>query len=257
VITALRSKEAFARDGLARRDAPFLAILLVGFVLFAVGSPRHWSYFGAAAAAAAGASALAWAVPWQRLPGIAAVVPQLLTVGAIALLRHGQGGSLSGYGALFFVPTLWVACYGTRAALALVLASVALAFWVPIALIGGKLYPQSQWRAGGLLVLTVGLFGVVIQRLIANLVDEQRRRAAAEQRLRETGAYEIHDDVVQDLTVAQLALALDDPPRAAVAIDHALEVSQQIVNDLLRARPHGTPGSLVRREGFGAPQPPP
>jgi len=95
--------------------------------------------------------------------------------------------------------------------------------------------------------MIVGLLRLVIQHLIASLLAEQTRRLEAEQRLREAGAYEIHDDVVQDLTVAQLALALNDRARAAHAIDRALHVAQTLVSDLLPTRPHATPGSLVRQ----------
>jgi signal transduction histidine kinase len=247
IAAALRSKDAFSSAGLARRSAPFLGLLLLGFALFAVGSPRHWWYFAAALALAAAACLLAVLLPWPRLPDPIVVAPPLLLVAAIALLRQGQGGSLSGYGALFLIPTLWVACYGTRTELALILAALVLSFWLPIALVGGHSYPASQWRSGGLLVLIVGLFGLVIQQLIASLLAEQTRRLEAEQQLREARAYEIHDDIVQDLTVAQLALALNAPARAADAIDQALHVAQAIVSDLLPTRPHATPGSLVRK----------
>jgi signal transduction histidine kinase len=245
VIAALRTKEPYRRQGLARRSAPFLALIVLGFVLFLAGSPRHWWYFAAACAVVVIACALAVALPWNRLPAIAAVLPPLLVVLAIALLREGQGGSLSGYGALFLIPTLWMACYGTRVQLVVILVVVVLAFWLPILFVGSPSYPSSQWRSGGLLVLVVGLFSLVIQRLIAGLLDEEARRLAAEQRLREAGAYEIHDDVVQNLTVAQLALAVDDPPRAARAVAEALQVSQQIVGNLLQGR-HTSPGGLVR-----------
>ena len=88
-------------------------------------------------------------------------------------------------------------------------------------------------------MLIVGLFGFVIQQLIAGLIK-------AEQQKRTAGAYEIHDDLIQNLTVAQLALALDDPARAVEAIDHTLDVAQQIVSDLLQARSATEPGDLVR-----------
>jgi signal transduction histidine kinase len=245
VIESLRTKEAYRRQGLARRSAPFVGLIVLGFVLFLAGSPRHWWWFLAACAVFVVACCLAVFLPWRRLPAIAAVLPPLLVVLAIALLRQGQGGSLSGYGALFLIPTLWMACYGTFVQLVVILVTVVLAFWLPIVLVGSPSYPSSQWRGGGLLVLIVGLFGFVIQRLIAGLLDEEAGRLAAEQRLREAGAYEIHDDVVQNLTVAQLALAVDDPPRAARAVDEALRVAQGIVGNLLQGR-HSEPGGLVR-----------
>jgi len=246
-MIALRTKEPFTRPGLARRGAPFAILLAAGFVLFLFGTPRDWSYFVAAIAVAAAAFAAAWLVPWERLPQFATIVPPLAVVLAIVLLREGQGGSLSGYGALFLVPTLWVACYGTRGQLAVVLGAVLLAFWLPIVVIGEPSYPTSQWRGGGLLVVIVGFFGFVIQQLLDNLLDEERRRLEAERRLRQASAYELHDDVVQSLTVAQLSLGLDDAERAKSAVDRALTVAQHIVELLLTSRPgEVAPGSFVR-----------
>jgi signal transduction histidine kinase len=246
-MIALRTKEPFTRPGLARRGAPFAILLAAGFVLFLFGTPRDWSYFVAALAVAVASCAAAALVPWERLPPTAVIVPPLAVVLSIVLLREGQGGSLSGYGALFLVPTLWVACYGTRMQLAILLAGVLVAFWAPIVLIGEPAYPTTQWRSGGLLVVIVGFFGFVIQQLLENLLDEERRRLDVERRLREASAYELHDDVVQNLTVAQLALGLEDAGTARAAVDRALKVAQHIVELLLTNRPDSTaPGSFVR-----------
>jgi signal transduction histidine kinase len=246
-MIAVSARDPFAPAGLARRGAPFLAILLLGFVLFLAESPRNWWYFTGAALVAVVAVAAAALVPWHRLPRIVGVLVPLGIVLSIALLREGQGGSLSGYGALFLLPTLWAASYSTRTQLLIVLGAVLTAYWLPIVVVGSPYYPSSQWRGGGLLVLIVGLFGFVIQQLLHNLTAEAERRADAERRLRQTSAYELHDDVVQNLTVAQLALAAGDVKRARTAVSAALEVGQAIVQDLLSAHAP-RPGSFVRRE---------
>jgi len=246
-VIAVSGRAPFAPGGLARRGAPFVAILLIGFVLFLTGTPRHWGYFAAAAVVAALALASGALAPWERLPGIAAVAVPLAIVLSIALLREGQGGSLSGYGALFLLPTLWVACYGDRTQLLIVLAAMLVAYWLPIVVIGAPYYPSSQWRGGGLLVLIVGLFGLTIQQLLFDLGAEEGLRADAERRLREASAYELHDDVVQNLTVAQLALAVGDGERAQSAVGNALKVGQGIVESLLSTQTL-EPGSLVRRD---------
>jgi signal transduction histidine kinase len=246
IAVAVRARDSSGTPALALRSSPFLGILLVGFLLFTIGSPRHWWWFAAAASLVVGACATAVWARWDRFPEVLAVTPAVLVVGSVVLLRQGQGGGASGFGALFLVPTLWVACYGTRAQLIVVLTAVVVAFWLPIAVIGGHSYPASQWRGGGLLVLVVAFIGVVIQQLIGTLLAEQSRRLEAERALREARAYEIHDDVVQDLTAAQLALAINDRPRAAAAIDRALKVAQAIVGDLLATHAPATPGSLVR-----------
>src|SRR5207248_3279974 len=128
---------------------------------------------------------------------------------------------------------LWVACYGTRAQLVLLLAAVAAAYWVPIVVVGGPAYPALQWRAGGLFTIVAGLFGVVIQDLIASLLLEQKRRENAERQLRSAQAYDLHDDVVQNLTVAQLSLSRDDSAGAETAVRRALAGAQQVVSELL------------------------
>jgi signal transduction histidine kinase len=75
--------------------------------------------------------------------------------------------------------------------------------------------------------------GLAIQQLLIELAREEDRRAVAELQLRKISAYELHDDVVQNLTVAQLAIALGDGDRARSSIAKALEVGQQIVENLL------------------------
>ena len=224
---------------------PFLGLLLLGFVLFVFQTPRDWAYFAAAAGIAVLAcSAVAW-VNWAELPEPASVVPPLAIVLSIALLREGQGGSLSGFGALFLLPILWVAFFGTRTGLAIVLAAVLTAFWLPIVLEGAPGYPSSQWRSGGLLVLIVGMSGLAIQQLLIELAREEDRRALAELQLRKLSAYELHDDVVQSLTVAQLSLAVGEEERARDAISKALQVGQHIVENLL-ATEAPRPGRYVR-----------
>ncbi|HSP70885.1 MAG TPA: hypothetical protein VLN26_00865, partial [Gaiellaceae bacterium] len=81
------------------------------------------------------------------------------------------------------------------------------------------------------------------------LFAEIGAREETERRLREAEAYELHDDVVQNLTVAQLALSLDDREGAGAAIGEALTRVQRIVARLLASSRDGgrvVPGSLVR-----------
>jgi PAS domain S-box-containing protein len=76
---------------------------------------------------------------------------------------------------LYLVPALWVAVYGTRAQLAVVLASIGLAFWMPVAIAGPPEYPASGWRGGALMVLGLALFSIVIQYVLERLLDERRQ----------------------------------------------------------------------------------
>jgi signal transduction histidine kinase len=236
----------------------FLGLLVVGFVLFVFQTPRDWPYFIAAVCITALACvALAYG-KWFEPNRIAAVLPPLAVVLAIALLREGQGGSLSGFAALYLLPVLWVAFFGTRATLGVVLVAVLTAFWLPIVLEGAPHYPSSQWRSGGLLVVIVGMSGLAIQQLLIELAQEEERRALAELQLRKISAYELHDDVVQNLTAAQLAMALGDGDRARSAVAKALEVGQQIVENLLATEaPRAGRYVMGRAEGEGTGEPSP
>jgi PAS domain S-box-containing protein len=118
---------------------------------------------------------LAVLVPWRAVPELAAVVLPLLVVVSIGFLREAGGGSNSGYGSLYLVPALWAAVYATRVQLTLVLASIALAFWLPVVLVGGTEYPTSGWRGGALMVLGLALFSFVIQYLLEQLVGERQQ----------------------------------------------------------------------------------
>ena len=236
----------------------FLGLLVVGFVLFVFQTPRDWPYFIAAVGIAALACAALAYGKWFEPNRIAAVLPPLAVVLAIALLREGQGGSLSGFGALYLLPVLWVAFFGTRTTLGIVLAAVLAAFWLPIVLEGAPHYPSSQWRSGGLLVLIVWMSGLAIQQLLIELAQEEERRALAELQLRKISAYELHDDVVQNLTVAQLAIALGEGDRARDAVAKALEVGQQIVENLLATEvPRAGRYVMRRSESEGTEEPSP
>jgi signal transduction histidine kinase len=236
----------------------FLGLLVVGFVLFVFQTPRDWPYFIAAVGITALACVAVAYGKWFEPNRIAAVLPPLAVVLAIALLREGQGGSLSGFAALYLLPMLWVAFFGTRATLGVVLVAVLTAFWLPIVLEGAPHYPSSQWRSGGLLVVIVGMSGLAIQQLLIELAQEEERRALAELQLRKISAYELHDDVVQNLTAAQLAMALGDGDRARSAVAKALEVGQQIVENLLATEaPKAGRYVMGRAEGEGTGEPSP
>jgi hypothetical protein len=64
-------------------------------------------------------------------------------------------------------------------------------------------------------------------------------------------ALEINDNIVQGLTVAKLALELDDKERSEVALSNALSSASKIITDLLGqtgAENRLGPGDLVRRQ---------
>jgi PAS domain S-box-containing protein len=104
------------------------------------------------------------AVDLVGAPQFAISIAYLLIV---ALMRQAGLGGTTGFYPLVILPVVWVALYGSRTQLLLVIAAAVLVLLVPWALIGGARYPSSTPR-GALLVLAVaGLAGWTIQRLLA------------------------------------------------------------------------------------------
>jgi hypothetical protein len=115
--------------------------------------------------------------------------------------------------------------------------------------VGEPKYPSDEWpRIIGYLFVGAAI-GYTVRVLLDRLFVQVDAVAAAERRLRSAGAHELHDDVVQDLTAAQLALKLGDTTRVAASLEQALRRTQAIVGRLLSPlEDEGelTPGSLRR-----------
>jgi len=90
--TTVPHPQAFARDGLLRRAAPFLGAMLLALCLYPLPPTGNDP---TALAAAALLSALivytAMFVPWAKLPRFAEVVPPFAYFVVIALLRESDG----------------------------------------------------------------------------------------------------------------------------------------------------------------------
>lgn len=94
------------------------------------------------------------------------------------------------------------------------------------------------------------MLGFTLQTLLSRLFHEIDAHEETTRLLRQAEAFELHDDVVQNLTVAKLAFALDDTERAHGSVDQALTTVQRIVAQLLTSRRRSndfTAGSLVRK----------
>ncbi len=84
----------------------------------------------------------------------------------IAVMRQSGLGGATGFSPLVILPVVWVALYGSRTQLLLVIGAAVVVLLVPWALIGGDRYPPSTPR-GALLVLAVAaIAGITIQRLL-------------------------------------------------------------------------------------------
>jgi PAS domain S-box-containing protein len=102
-------------------------------------------------------SALATVLPWRRMPRWFWPLIPIGYLSVIALLRDAQGAD-AGLVALYFLPLVWLAYYGSRTQLAIGLAGVFAALALPILIVGAPEYPASNWR---LVIVTVVTAGVV------------------------------------------------------------------------------------------------
>ena len=128
------------------------------------------------------------------------VVPSLLYVASVALLRHGSGGAESAYGSLLLLPVVAMALYGSRLHLALVLVAATATIGIPILVVGGPLYPDSEWRRLLVLTAVASLIGLAVNELVGRVA---RLHAAAETAGR--------DAAEQAHRVAQILDASSDP----------------------------------------------
>jgi diguanylate cyclase (GGDEF)-like protein len=158
------------RRGLSQRAAPFMALILAGFLVV----PLPGSGDGAEPTLLAGVVFIGMVVsvvvaPWKRLPEWAQVLPMLSCLVVVALLRDAEGGAVSSESALALVPVFWCALYGTPRQLGVVIAGVALVFIVPRLLIGTPNYPVSEWERAVIWTLTGLLMGLTVQGLVARI----------------------------------------------------------------------------------------
>ncbi|MGH2513124.1 MAG: hypothetical protein ACRDGQ_10595, partial [Candidatus Limnocylindrales bacterium] len=94
----------------------------------------------------------------------------------------------------------------------------------------------------------IGLYYVTLRKTYGSLM----RGPALFEDLKEqqVRALEINDNIVQGLTVAYLALELDDEEKSAIALDATLASARAMISDLLedpRSRLRLGPGDLVRQ----------
>ena len=102
----------------------------------------------------------------------------LAYLAAVAAVRHVDGGASSGLAPLALLPVVWIALYGTRSQLVLVVAGVGIALGLPFLAFGETDYPAGEAWYVAVWVAIAGLTGLLVSRAIAQL----RRTAAASRR---------------------------------------------------------------------------
>jgi diguanylate cyclase (GGDEF)-like protein len=169
----------------ARQFSPFAVIAALGLVLVPLpGSPVHSAAWAAAAVLTVVVIGAVIALPWQRLPRWATVAPALTYLVAVALLRHAAGGMSAGNGALALLPVVYMALYGTRAQLAVVIGGVAAVWVLPLVAIGAPMYPVAGWRGAVLGVALSAMVGTTVHQLVAKVRAREREREELLGRLR-------------------------------------------------------------------------
>lgn len=155
---------------------PLLGFVAIAFAAITIAPDgTRWSLVGSAALLAGALLVLSVVVPWARLPTSTLMVPALGALVILALLRHSQGGSISGYGPLAMLPVAWVALVVGRRAVLLISLATASILALPILLFGAPLYPSSGWRAAALWMVVTTCVGLVVAAVVA----EQRAQATA------------------------------------------------------------------------------
>ena len=166
----------FAREGLLRRTAPFLAAMLLSYAAIRLpATERDESEILIAAGLNVLLIVAVVVLPWERFPRTADLLPPLAYMIVITLLRDALGGAGSAYSTLLILPVLWLAMYGTRAQLAVGVLGVGVLLAMPALLIGSPEYPDEEWRRTLLWVTVAGIIGLAVQDLVAQV----RRRAEA------------------------------------------------------------------------------
>ena len=180
------------------------------------------------------------ALPWQKLPRTADLLPPLLYMVVVTLLRDGLGGAVSAYSTLLILPVLWLAMYGTRAQLAVSVVGVALLLVMPVLLIGEPQYTDVEWRRALLWVTVSGILGLAVQ----DLVEQVRQRAAAlhtvsaavGRRTREIETRSAICEAAKENAGAQYALLLEPDTNArrlvtTAATDAPVENTEVFISD--------------------------
>jgi diguanylate cyclase (GGDEF)-like protein/PAS domain S-box-containing protein len=124
-----------------------------------------------------GALAVFWALslPWGRFPAGLQVFPPLAGLAAIALFRDSLSGGHDAATALFVLPLIWTAFYGTPGQVAVVVAGIWAAIAVPALTEGAPRYPARGSLVDASVWLGVGAAVAVATR---RLTSESRTLAA-------------------------------------------------------------------------------
>lgn len=107
-------------------------------------------------------------------------------------------------------------------------ATIALPAWLGPA----ELYPDTELRRALMYGIVGALVGFAVRETVAGLFAELGRERAEAQLVR-ARAFELNDDVVQDLVVAKLALEVGRSADGLAALERALDSGKRIISDMV------------------------
>jgi diguanylate cyclase (GGDEF)-like protein len=160
---------------LAREIAPFAVATLLGFAVIPVTSQVDWSGYAEAVALMIAVVSMVVLTPWDKLPPMVRVVPSLLFLVAAALLRESSG-VIAGVGALTLIPVFWVALYGSRSQLVVLVIGVFAFFVAPALIASDPEFPIKVWWR---IALVFSAASAIIGFAVQNLVTRVRGQASA------------------------------------------------------------------------------
>jgi len=245
----MRHSALFDRQTRLLRVAPFAAALAVAVLLFPFGSDvRTGAELVVVLLLTIAMLASAAMLPWERATTVACLAPVLLFLATVAVLRDVHGGVESGYSPLVLVPVVWTAIFSAAPFIAAAVVGGGLTIGLPPFLGDDTLYPSGDVRRAVVLTLIAAVLGWLVHWLVSAVDAEMAQRERAEHALARLRASQIHDDIVQNLTAAQLALALEQLQAVEDGVNRALVSARAVVAELMRDAEPIQPGSLRRLE---------
>jgi diguanylate cyclase (GGDEF)-like protein len=188
-VRQMLGEKAVESDHVAMSLAPFAAAAGLAAVVAIVGSSSvNWRDY----AVAVGLGVLAGLVrltSWRAISvQIREIPPSLIFLVAVTVLRSSAGGANTGIAVVALLPVFWTALYGDRLQLCVVTAAMAVFFLAPMLLVGGPLYPNSQYRAAVLFLAVGAIIGFTTQWLVAEVRYQANEAEQREQALEQVAA---------------------------------------------------------------------
>lgn len=168
-------EETSTRASRQRRVLPFCGLVCVALVIVAL-PPGEPDRFGGLALAGLGfalIAALIVLLPWERFPDWPRLGIVALYCADVALVREATGGARSGFAIMLLLVVMWQAAYGSRTQTAVTVAMTFMANALPIVLVGGDQYPQTEWRRVVLFTVVAAVVGTIVHELVRRTSQER------------------------------------------------------------------------------------